>query len=518
MYITTNNHFVPKQFIVCMFYDEKTCFCWNEDKLIIFPYTNNDFVSVEVLTAPAPIKNVQCFTNRIFLVCIPHGIYKLSRDRKFAILSTSAIGMGTVFYEILTVRNKYLYLDNKQTKTNKLLFQFSYEESNSNELCVYPLNRENTNQQFIGTITNKDSTVENLCLLTTGKKVLTLMNGTVQIIYNSVYSIRDIIPVLKDSMVAALLFLTGADIVIVMYAKDDTMAFEKVCLGTNIQALCAGFSRSMQDALWFVYSDGSKLYYVHKQLLVDNAQKLSIQDNNFACLQCYNSKIILGLTMDKQLLEISVDTVEKTLSVEHDTLINLRLDMLVGTNLIMDRIYKGTQEIHRLNEILLMEEDKLKRINLYAHKHKVQVCPKMSIHRIADKLFLSARFEDIFPKHSWVVLNVKLEKENISCTKKAGDQETVVDICIPEGKKVNSLQVTTDLITLKDEGHPWCLTRNYVTYPLNEKTKKKKTRSDKTNFINSKIAILENFIREGNIDMKKLSEIKRIVRREFSDA
>ncbi|XP_043266271.1 uncharacterized protein LOC122405521 [Colletes gigas] len=513
MHITTNDYFVPKAFILNTFYGEKTCFCWNENKLVIFPYANNDFVHLDVLTAPASIKNIQCFEGRAFLICSPRGIYKVSKDREFAILSKNAIGVGTVFYEVLKPRNEYLYLDNKQKMTSKVLLQISSEESDSiNLCCVYPMDTKNTTEQFISTITNKDSTVKNLCIIAIGKRVLTLVNETVEIIYSSIYSIRDIIPVQTNSKVAGLLFITSMDI-IVMHSKDNKLTFETIFLGITLQAVCANFSQLSKDTLLLVYSDKSKLYYGKKRLLVDNIQRMSIQGESFICLQCYDSKTMVGLTTDKQLIEFSIDTVERTLSTENDTLINLHSDMLKGTNLIMDKIYKGTQELHRLNQVLITEEDKLRRISLYAHGHRVQFCPKLLIHRIANRSFLSANFDDVLPKNSWIVLNLKSECQNIYCIKKVVEQETTVDMYIPEGDTVNFLQVTMDLIAFKEEAYPWCLIKNYIAP---KKNTKRKTRSAKTDFVNSKIEMIESMIKERNIDMKKLSEIKKSVRRQFN--
>ncbi|XP_076300929.1 uncharacterized protein LOC143219043 [Lasioglossum baleicum] len=518
MFITTNDEFVPKHFIICTFYGVETCFCWHEDKVVIFPYTNDDFVSTEVLTAPAPIKSIQCFASRIFFICFPHGVYKLSRDREFAVLSKSAIGMGTVFYEVLTPRNKYLYLDNKQNMMNKLLLQLSPRESDSGRLSVCTLNAENTTQQFMQTVTKNDSNVENLCILAIGKKILTLINETVQIVYNSIYPVRDIIPVQADSKIASLLLPTNGDSVVVMHSKDDTLTFEKIFLGVNVQTICAGYDLSTMDSLWLVYSDKCKLYYGKKQLLKpDSVQRFSVQDNSISCLRYYNPNIILGLTVNKELVEFPIDEVEKVLSMEQDTFIGLSADMLKGTGLIMDKIYKGTQEIHTLNNRLQAEEERLKRINLYAHKQKVQFSPNISLHRIANLLLLSVTFLDNLPKDSWVVFNVKFENETTFCMKKVEDQETVVDIYIPDGKTVNSLQVATDLITLKEEGRPWCLIRNYVIYPLREKKKRKKPRLGATDSINSKIAMLEKLLQDGTINMKTLSDIKRNVRRECLD-
>ncbi|XP_076678570.1 uncharacterized protein LOC143374349 [Andrena cerasifolii] len=514
MYIMTDDYFVPKQFIVYTFYGKKTCFCWDENKLAIFPYKNDHFTAVELVTAPGPIKSIQCFTDRVFLICIPQGVYKLSRDREFAILSMSAVGLGTVFYEVLTPRSKNLYLDNKQTMTNKLLFQLSSEDGDSSNLCICPLNLENAGERFMRSITN-DSTAESLCLIADDKILFVLIRETVRIVHSSIYCIRDIVPVQRDSKIGGLLLITTADIIL-MYSRNDLLSFEKICLGIHVQSICAGFSQSSEDILWFVYSDESKLYYGKKQLLMKSVQQINVQEKSFACLKCYDSKTILGLTTNKQLDELSADVVERTLSVENDTFINLNADMLKGSQLEIDKIYRGTQELHSLNMVLLTEEETLSRINLYAHRRKARLVPKVSINRIADQLFLSVKL-DTLPKNSWVVLNLRSECLNIFSMRKVVDEKTVVDICVPNEKAENFLGIAIDLITLKDESHSWCLIRNYITNPLLKKNKKKKTRSDQTNFINSKIAVLENFIRDGDIDMKMLSEMKRSVRRKFGD-
>ena len=517
MYITTNNHFIAKNFRILTFYGEETCFCWNENKLVIFPYKTNGSASARILTAPASIKTIQCFTGRIFLICLPQGIYKLSRDLEFAVLSKSAIGMGTVFYEVLTPRNKYLYLDDKREMRNKILFQLSSEESDSRNLCVYLLNVENAAESFMETLTNNDLNAQSLCIIAEEKKLFTLMNETVQLIYNSVYSIRDIVPIQKNSKVAGLFLLTNTDVITIIHSENNVLIFENVCLGTKIKAICIGFNLSLKDTLWIVYSDESKLYYANKELSTDNIKHIKVQDKSFNCLQFYDSKIILGLTTNKQLIELSVDSIERTLSSENNKFINLHPDMLKGTELIMDKIYKGTQELCNLNKTLMIEEDKLKRINLYSHKQRIRIYPKMLVQRIANRLFLSINFHDTLPQNSWIVFNLKLNCQNMFYMKKVIDQETIIDIHIPEDETRNFSQITVDLIALKDKKYPWCLVRDYLIEPRSEKNKKKRTRSDKIDFINSQIAVLQNFIKQGNVDVQKLSEIKKRLRKEFND-
>ncbi|XP_012146895.2 uncharacterized protein LOC100877857 [Megachile rotundata] len=516
MYITTNNDFVATDFRIYTFYNERTCFCWNKNKFVIFPYKNDSRASVKVLTAPSPIKTLQCFNGRIFVICIPQGVYKLSRDLEFCLLSTSAIEMGTMFYEVLVPRDKYLYLDNKQKMESKRLFQLSCEKIDSNKLCVYILNTKNTAENFMKALISDDLNVESLCIIGEEKKLFILKNETAQIIYNSVYVIRDIISMQKDSGIAGLFLLTNTDIIIIMYSKNNTLVFENICLRTKIQTICIGFSQSFENTLWIVYADECKVYYAQKELSSDNVKCMKVQDNNINCLQCYDSKIILGLTENNQLIEFPVDSVERTLSLDNNMFNDLHPDMLKGTKLIMDKIYKGTQELNALNEILTREKDKLKVINLYALEQKIRRYPKIVTVKVANQFFLSTNFQDSLPKGSWVVFNVNLDCQNLFCMKAVTDQETTIDVQVPEDKTLSFSQVTVDLIALKEKGYPWCLIRNYIINSDCEKNKKRRTRSDKTEFINSRIAMLQNYIQERNVDIKQLSEIKKRLRKELN--
>lgn len=85
----------PKHFAVCDFYGVETCFYWDADKLVIFPYTkDSNSTPLRILSTPAPVRKVQFFDSRAFLICAPQGIYKLSRTGEFALLSKNALDMG----------------------------------------------------------------------------------------------------------------------------------------------------------------------------------------------------------------------------------------------------------------------------------------------------------------------------------------------------------------------------------------------------------------------------------------
>lgn len=137
MYIHNNADFAPRDFIVCDFYGVETCFCWNANdlKLLVFPYEagSSSAHNIRVFSTPAPIQQIQCFDGRVFVLCAPQGVYKLARSGVFALLSTSALGMGAEFYEVLVARENDIHLDNKQTKDSRLLFKYTDTSDMTND-------------------------------------------------------------------------------------------------------------------------------------------------------------------------------------------------------------------------------------------------------------------------------------------------------------------------------------------------------------------------------------------------
>lgn len=236
--IDDEEEIVPRYFTVCDFYGVETCFCWNPDKLMIYPYTRKDssMQNTRILSTPAPIKKVQFFDSRAFLICSPQGAYKVSRNGEFALLSKNALSMGSEFFQVLIVKNNGVYLDNKQVKSSTLLFPLI---SNASEtVCTFPLNPASTEPQFINHFTAGWEVEGNLCVVGYHRKLYTLRTDIVQLIYVSDSIIVDILPVKRRDKVAGLLLLTEhANLVILVHDTGNKctgeceLVFERIYLG-----------------------------------------------------------------------------------------------------------------------------------------------------------------------------------------------------------------------------------------------------------------------------------------------
>ncbi|XP_015176893.1 PREDICTED: uncharacterized protein LOC107066615 isoform X2 [Polistes dominula] len=164
--VTKDNEFFPEHFVLCNFYGNDECFCWNNDKFVMFSYNlETSTSSLPVLIAPGQIKNIQCFSNRVFFTCSPRGVYKLSREGRFSVLSKSAISIGSMFFEILKSMDDCLYLENKQDKSSKLLLRLPPTSKELEELCTFSLNAKNSEDDLRNILLDGNSTVDNLCLI-----------------------------------------------------------------------------------------------------------------------------------------------------------------------------------------------------------------------------------------------------------------------------------------------------------------------------------------------------------------
>ncbi|KAG7200490.1 hypothetical protein KM043_001056 [Ampulex compressa] len=517
--VTKDLRFVPTNFVIDEFYGVITCFCWDGNKLAMFPYNEEEACTdgIPLLIAPGRIRNIICFSGRIFLLCIPHGIYKLSRDQNFAVLSKHAVGIGTVFYEILTPRNNCLYLDNKQNKTSKSLFQLSGNSEAFQKLCVFTLNVEGADPCLMTALKDNEGPVRNVTLIGNEKKLLVLTNETVRIIYNDDCPIKHISPVRKNNKTIGVLLLINADRVVIMHVKENKLVYEKVHLRTNIRALCAYASSLVDDALLIVYSDERMLYHVKIRFFTNKIQQVYSEERNVCCLMNYGFNQVLGLASN-DLFTLPTTALERSLASENSGFINLRSEMLRGTESIVNEIYEKSKMLKILNERLLQEQDKLKRINLYAHEQLIRASPKMSIQRISGQQFLSIDFAQELPKNSTVVVSLDLGWWRRFYSKRVTSSDTVIEMRVSEGHVFNGVQIAMDMVMLTCEGAPWCLIRNAINDTPRDKGRKRRTKKDMTNFINAKIASLKNLISEGAISMEKLAEIKRSVRKALQDS
>ncbi|EFN86432.1 uncharacterized protein LOC109503682 [Harpegnathos saltator] len=521
MYIDDNAEIVPRDFIVCEFYGVETCFCWNvnHSKLVMFPYMADDSSArnVRVFTTPAPVRQVQCFDGRVFVLCAPRGVYKLARGGVFAVLSKNALGMGAEFYEVLVPKENHIKLSNKQSKDSRSLFKYPTASNTTEEVHSLPLIPANTEERFLECFTDDQQEKRNICVIGYGRKLFVWTGNSVHLIYADIAGIISrIMPVMRGNKIAGVLLLVNMDTVILMHSRDCNLVFQKIWLGRNIRCtstLCASFCTESEDILWIVYCDLSKLYYMRKELSTDNVEEAKIEQKTFTCMQYYKSNIILGLLDNRELIELSVETLKNSLSINNS--VELRADMFQNTNLIMERICDKVKELDKLYEKLTDEQDKLRKINMYAYNKKLEANPQIEICRLWNCTYLTLNIPEKLPKNSYVVFTLNIDYQSTFCMKKVTETTFTVKMPVNERKALCSSTVNMDMITLVNKEIPWCIIQNFITCPPQKEARKRsKKEQDKIDFIETKIALLRSLIEKG-LDMTKLSEIKKTVRKKL---
>lgn len=517
MYIAVEDEEIaPRHFAVCDFYDVETCFCWDDDKLIFFPYVKDGSArKARILATPDPIRKILFFNSRAFLVCTPQGAYKLSQSGEFALLSKNALGIAGEFYQVLVAWSNGVHLDDKQVKSSTLLF--SLVPNASETVCTFTLNLVNTEPQLISCFAAGWETEGNLCVIAYHKNLYVLRDNTVQLVYTSDVAIVDILPAKRRDKVTGLLLLTKhANFVILVHGKDDKLVFEKIHLGENMWdrvAICASFSSHMENILWLLCCNQSRLHYIRKELFVDAVQEARVEEKTFICMQYYKSNVILALSQKKELIEFSIE--EDSLSINNDIILHTR--MFERADVIMEKICINVKELNILYESLTDEQEKLKRINLYAAKQKLQINPCIEVFRLCKHCYLSLSIpkSNKLPKNSYVVFTFTSKNQNTFCIKKVTETALAIKMSINENQILCSSSINMDLITLMNEQRPWCLIQNFVNYPPQDLKRRRGPKKDKTAFINAKIATLQHLIEKRELNMTKLCEIKRTIRAEL---
>lgn len=522
MYIDDNAGIAPRDFIVCEFYGVETCFCWNVNhlKLLVFPYAagSSSACDVRVFSTPAPIRQIQCFDGRVFVICAPQGVYKLARSGVFALLSTSALGMGAEFYEVLVAKENDIHLDNKQSKDSKPLFKYPVSSNTTEEVHSLPLIPADTKEQFLECFMGNRQEKRNICLIGYGRKLFAWTGDIVQLIYANVAgTISRIAPIVQGNKVAGVLLLVNMDRVILMHSKDRDLIFQEVWLERDIRytsTLCAGFSLEPENILWIVYCDQSKLYYMKKELFTDKVQETKVEEKTFTCMQYYKSNVILGLLDSKELVELSVESVKKPLPIDNS--IELHADMFQNTDSIMQNICDKVKELDKLYERLTNEQDKLRRIQLYTYNQRIEVNPQIEVCRLWNHSYLTLNISEKLPKNSHVMFTFNSKHQSTFCMKKVTETTFTMKMPVNDSKVLCSSTVNMDLITLVNKETPWCIIQNFITCaPQKEARTRSKKETDKIAFIEAKIASLQNLIAKQDLNMTTLSEIKKIIRAEL---
>lgn len=196
--------------------------------------------------------------------------------------------------------------------------------------------------------------------------------------------------------------------------------------------------------------------------------------------------------------------------------VDMKLDMMQGTEIIVDKICEKAKELQHLNDMLQEKKDILKRINMFAYEKHEKYCPMMNIKKLANKTYLEARFRDVLPVNSQVVLTANCGDRTTFCIKNVISSETQINLPLTPPSVLKAVDVNVELITYNPREEAVCLIKDFIKDP--DRTDQGNLSPQKENFIRLKIRALENLINEGKFTMELLSEMKNNIRAEMQNA
>lgn len=308
--------FKANNFFISNFYGEEKCFVWRDDQLIVFSYNeNNDSdctLPLTIITVPGALKTIQNFDDRVFMICKPCGIYKLTEKLQFANLSKSGIGLGCLFSNVFSFSDKCVHLEDKQNKTVTKLFQVPSDSVTSDEFSSVKLNVNETDEAFRIAFL-EDNEEGDVCLIAYNKFLYKLTKNVIILIYNCDYTIKDIIPMQKNGVTAGIALLTISTAVIFIYLEENELKYDKIYLnydGSSITAFSAKIENN-SDHILFIYSTKSKTYQCRKKFSFKSVQTIFEDDRVYIALRFYKSNFALGLTSFNKLCKIHLRKVNK---------------------------------------------------------------------------------------------------------------------------------------------------------------------------------------------------------------
>jgi hypothetical protein len=516
MFINTDSmQFIPKNFVILDFYGKTTCIAWNQNEFICFQYMYKDITEkLQVFKAPAVIKNVRSYNERVFILCFPAGIYKLTDNFEFLCLNENGIDMGLDFNEIFTINNGNLVLENKNLKSFKSLFSISTKHN----LHVLILNYENTDNLFFKLfLPDNYNNNENFCLISNDKKLFKIFDETIHIIYTCDYLINEIKSVERHEKIIGLFLKTDSNIVIFVHVLDNKLKYDKILLEENVRTVCAVFDINIENELLIVYSDATKTYYSRRIIVGDFVQEVQIDEKYYESFTIYKSKFLIYLSNSKELLQISIEQLRNSYFKNINDFINLKSYMLRGIEKTIEKICDKAIELKLLRDEEIKNEDILKRINLFIHKQNIKFCSDDNIKRVLNQIFFISNFKKILPNNSIVLKKLKFKEKTIFSIKNVKNYDTIIEMPIFTSILTSKLNISTDVITHKYDNGLWCLIKNYIQNPVSSKSKRLYLSSKKLNFIRYKLIILVKLIKTKNFSFEVISKIKKDVRLEIED-
>lgn len=509
------NDFYSENFDILLFYSETLLFVWHGDRLKVFPYNDTEGVgSPRLLKAPGEVKNVQSFDERIFVTCSPSGVYKLSKNYQFALLSSTAIGIGARFYHVLRLEDEYISLGDKQSKTSRLLLK--HKAVDGARIRIAGVVEETVDDHLFFVLLEGAINEKELCILSNGNEIYKITQNAIKIIYNCSSPIVDIVEVKENDKLKGFLYMTNKSTAILMYAKNDDLVFEKIEMNQNLKTAYAIFDGVSESTVSIVHSDGKKTYISRKILGDDSIESTELNERNILCLRIHNSKIF-GLTSTGELVLVDPTMNQTSAKIKRDDFVKLKHEMLEGTDSIVEAICDKIIELQSLDNELLDEQNALKRINLVACQQNISAIPDLRLHKIANQTFVNCKLACSIPEKCQLSFSVKSGGRKIFTTKKVVENNTDIELPVPDSMLSEISEVSTDLITLAEEDYSWCFIKNCIKgREGNDQVQDQiQISDDKINFVNTRLDVLKTFKIKDQLDLIKLNSMKNSIRKEF---
>ncbi|XP_012250868.2 uncharacterized protein LOC105683096 [Athalia rosae] len=509
-----HDEFSPKSFEALDFYDERLLFTWNGNRTRISWLEKEDELRSRILLAPRDIRKIQSFSGRVFVTCKPYGVYKLSKAYQFALLSPTAIGIGAQFYQVLTLKDEYIYFGDKQNKVSKLLIKFDQKKSDVIP-CVVGMVSEEIDDQLLGALREESDMAHNeFCVLTNGYEIFKITSNGVKILYSSPYPIIDIEKVKKRKKVACLLFVTNTSDAILMYPRNGDLIFEKFEVDQKLETVCACCDEKSDKVVWLIHSDGKRTYRSRKVFGEYSIDSVELKEKNILCIRHYDSKI-LGLDSSGEIIGIDPKIAENSDDSGDEDFVKLKPEMLKGTKEIVEAICDKVKELQSYNEKLLSEQNALKRINLVAIKQKIPIKSRMGWRKIGNHNFVNFDLSASVAENCQLSVSLKSGGRKIFSTKRVTGNRTNIELPIPDFIILENSTIDTDLITSANESFCWCFVKNCIKNNEDDESdvRTDKLNCDKTNLTMAGLTALRNLNSEETVDIEKLDAIMNGVRK-----
>lgn len=359
-------------------------------------------------------------------------------------------------------------------------------------------------------ITDKD-----ICLISNNYLLYKFIDNKTELIYTSTYKLTDFVTIRnKNNKIIYLLLKTLNKKLLILITN---LSFKKIFFNCDINN-CVGFVEENEDYINLVIGS-DKIYFVTLKASTGGVTYQSYLNEALKDLKIVEDKV-WGLKAAGELAGIALGF-NKMAEQDGEEFFELRSSMCSGTSVIVDNICDLSKELKSRNEKLLIEQDKLKRINIYAHKSKLLGIKKIWVERTSSFIFLKATFDGTLPRDCWIRVGVSCKGQEFFTMQVVEDGRIAAELPLPVDFFDSTAEVSLDLVTLIEEDKPWFVVKDCEKKATaKEKENLRGLMEKKKNFLNTKLGVVRTAGADDDNDedrFKKICYVKKSLRREIPD-